>query len=76
MIMVNHVISRRPDLFHEPDKFIPERWLKSSEGDKEKSKMVVPSPFSSLPFGHGPRMCIGRRIAELELQFALVQVKY
>ena len=43
-----------------PKDFIPERWEKRSEID----------PFSYIPFGTGPRMCVGRRIAEAEMQLA------
>ena len=28
-------------------------------------------PFSVRQFSHGPRMCIGRRFAELEIQVAI-----
>ena len=57
--------SRDSRYFTSPDQFVPSRWLE----EKEKSH-----PFSSLPFGFGPRMCYGRRIAELELYLLLVQV--
>lgn len=46
------------ELFEDHDKFIPERWL-------GKSKEM--SPYSVRLFSHGPRMCIGKRFAELEL---------
>ena len=51
-------------LFSDPEEFKPERWL------RENSKEI--HPFTSLPFSHGSRSCIGRRFAELELQLALV----
>lgn len=51
--------------FPNADKYIPERWLNRSQEDKaEKAKA---HNFSSLPFGFGPRMCIGRRFAETEM---------
>nr|XP_054505165.1 25-hydroxyvitamin D-1 alpha hydroxylase, mitochondrial [Agelaius phoeniceus] len=31
-------------------------------------------PFASLPFGLGPRSCVGRRLAELQLHMALAQI--
>ena len=57
--------SRDARYFTTPDQFVPSRWL------KEKAKS---HPFSSIPFGFGPRMCYGRRIAELELYLLLVHV--
>lgn len=54
------------DNFEDADKFRPERWL-------EKEKKI--NPFAHLPFGVGKRMCIGRRLAELQLHLALCWVK-
>lgn len=42
----------------------PERWIKGSQEYSAES-------FAFQPFGFGPRMCIGRRIADLEM-FTLV----
>ena len=49
-------------------RFLPERWLRSN-----KDKMDI-HPFASLPFGHGPRMCIGKRFAEFEMQMFLAKI--
>ena len=57
--------ARDSQYFTAPLKFIPSRWL-------EQKEQI--NPFSSLPFGFGPRMCYGRRIAELELYLLLVHV--
>jgi hypothetical protein len=48
--------------------FLPERWLKSS-GDSQYRI----HPFASLPYGHGARMCLGRRFADLEIQILLAK---
>lgn len=56
--------------FANPDQYIPERWLRSSDGylPKDEPKMAV------LPFGYGPRNCIGRRFAEQEVYLAAIKV--
>jgi len=50
-----------PKYFHNPDHFIPERWIR---GSAEYNKVDA---FANLPFGHGPRACIGQRFARMEL---------
>jgi cytochrome P450 len=39
--------------------FVPERWLRDENGKKSDL-----NAFTSLPFGFGVRMCLGRRLAE------------
>lgn len=51
-----------PRYFTNPHEFNPSRWLKDSKDI---------NPFVSLPFGFGPRMCYGRRIAEKEMYLLL-----
>ena len=53
ILMPQTIIGRSPELFSEPDKFLPERW------DKE-NKDQLPSMFAQLPFGFGSRMCAGK----------------
>lgn len=52
-------------------KFRPERWLKMDQGGIEHSKL---HPFASLPYGYGARMCLGRRLADLEMQILLAKL--
>ena len=65
-------MSRDENVFLQPTAFRPERWLRDKK-DSLKSNMFYEAKevFSSLPFGFGMRMCIGRRIAELELHLLL-----
>ncbi|XP_066221935.1 25-hydroxyvitamin D-1 alpha hydroxylase, mitochondrial [Saccopteryx leptura] len=63
--LCHYATSRDPAHFPEPNTFRPARWL---GGDP------VPHPFASLPFGFGKRSCMGRRLAELELQMALAKI--
>jgi cytochrome P450 len=54
------VTHRMPDLYPEPDRFLPERWQR-----------FQPSLYEYLPFGAGARMCIGATFASQELRLVL-----
>jgi cytochrome P450 len=48
------------ELYPEPELFRPERWLS-----------ISPSAYAYLPFGAGPRMCIGAMLAMMTLKTSL-----
>ncbi|XP_011172781.1 cytochrome P450 9e2 [Solenopsis invicta] len=56
-----------PQYFEEPEKFDPERFL----GERKKHSL---NSGAYLPFGLGPRMCIGNRFALLETKVLLFQL--
>ena len=49
-----------PEVWEDPEAFRPERFL------TEEGKVHKPKHF--MPFGAGQRMCLGDKIAEMELQ--------
>lgn len=69
-VLCHYVVSRDPSIFPEPESFQPHRWLKKSQPET----LGVQHPFGSVPFGYGVRACLGRRIAELEMQLLLARV--
>lgn len=58
-------IQRNPDNWEEPETFNPERF--SADAPPH-------DPLAYLPFGTGPRVCIGKRFALLEAKIALTKV--
>jgi cytochrome P450 len=60
-----YVIHRHPEFWTEPDRFLPERF------SAELPSAVRPA---YLPFGSGPRTCIGLRMSMLEAQLTLLMV--
>lgn len=59
------VACRQPHHFPDPLRFLPERWL------QQRNAL---NPYLVLPFGHGMRACIARRLAEQNMHVLLLRV--
>jgi cytochrome P450 len=66
VIISPYVLHRDPRRFSEPDRFQPERWT-------PEFKASLP-PFAYVPFGGGPRRCIGESFAWMELVLVLCTI--
>ncbi|KIW01823.1 uncharacterized protein PV09_06675 [Verruconis gallopava] len=58
---------RSPKNFRDPDAFVPERWL----GDARYANDVRDA---CQPFGYGPRNCVGRNLAYMEMRIILARL--
>ncbi len=58
-----HLAQRRPDIYPEPERFWPERWLGARV-----------DPYAWLPFGGGVRRCIGMGFALYEMKVILATI--
>lgn len=59
--------------FAQAKQFIPERWLKNNP-DVSCPRAKDAHPFAYLPFGFGSRMCVGRRLAEMEIEVLVTRI--
>ncbi|CAH0395530.1 unnamed protein product [Bemisia tabaci] len=58
-----HALHRDPKYFPDPERFDPDRF------NEENKHKIVPGTY--LPFGDGPRICMGMRFAHMEMKTAL-----
>jgi cytochrome P450 len=64
LLMSPYVTHRHAEFWPDPEHFNPERFAPES--------LSVQHRFAYIPFGEGPRICIGRSLALLELHLILV----
>lgn len=64
MVVFSHYLTHHmPDLYPDPEKFLPERW-----------ETINPSLAEYLPFGAGARICIGAAFATYSLKLMLTTI--
>ncbi|OQV11109.1 hypothetical protein CLAIMM_15004 [Cladophialophora immunda] len=61
---VSYATHRDPSIFPDPLQFVPERWLSSNPDMRAMWK----------PFGHGPRNCIGKHLADIGMHLTLTRL--
>lgn len=63
MVISPYFVHRHPQFWHDPERFIPDRF----NGFSDKS----PAAHAYLPFSYGGRKCIGDHFASLEMSLAI-----
>jgi cytochrome P450 len=70
------LLHREPRWWAEPERFRPDRWLRRVPGRTDRFDPKAPGQprGAYLPFGAGPRMCIGEQFAWSEAATMLAEL--
>jgi cytochrome P450 len=77
MCLVSPILLHRDQRWWtEPERFLPGRWLRRMEGQPVRFDAKAPGQprGAYLPFGAGPRMCVGEQFAWSEAAMMLAEL--
>ena len=68
--MQSFTVQRDPNYFPNPEKFSPDRWISNGEIDYGSADVRE----VMMPWGKGPRACIGQHMATMETKISLARI--
>jgi len=66
VVISQYITHRHPDFWATPEQCQPERFTPAQEAGRHR--------FAYIPFGEGPRMCIGKSFALMEMHLVLATI--
>jgi cytochrome P450 len=75
--VAEYAATHHPDNFKDPDEFRPERWLGIAGGGGGGGGAAAAATDAltlSRPFSYGPRDCIGKNLAGIEIRLAIAHI--
>jgi enediyne biosynthesis protein E7 len=66
VLVCPYTLHRHPDFWPNPDRFDPDRFASAQVGERSR--------YAYLPFGAGPRFCVGNNLGMMEAAFVLALV--
>ncbi|KPM11882.1 hypothetical protein NH340_JMT08265 [Sarcoptes scabiei] len=74
IITQNQVSCLQSEYFPNPKEFRPKRWMNDGSHRHQNDSLKHEFRYVFIPFGQGTRMCLGRRIAELEMYILIAKL--
>ncbi|OQU98974.1 hypothetical protein CLAIMM_04682 [Cladophialophora immunda] len=69
-----YYLHRRADIFPDPQKFDPDRWLNGTDSGKVSEEEFAGRKRNYWPFSSGSRMCIGMHLALAEMKVLVAAI--
>lgn len=67
------IVSFSSKHWHQPETFEPERFFEADNENDGKTRYVTTKPIAFIPFGTGRRVCLGEKMALVDLFLILVR---
>ncbi|KAH9990628.1 high nitrogen upregulated cytochrome P450 monooxygenase 2 [Russula compacta] len=71
LFLHTHSIHRDARNFSMPHRFLPERWIASEAKKASSLGITTHNPATFIPFSYGPRACVGKNLALMEMRFVV-----